>query len=96
MLCIVTIQLEKRICECELIKDYLFIIVLLSCIWNVHNLLKKRRILYLNDELFNNEVNIININVSFVILQGNYDEVKNDDIIYNSIKEKNKYKEEYY
>ena len=88
MLCSVTIQLEKRICECELIKDYLFIIVLLSCIWNVHNLLKKRRILYLNDELFNNEVNIININVSVVILQvdDNYEEVKNDYFLYNSIK----------
>jgi len=31
----------------------------------------------------------MNINVSVVILQGNdNDEVKNDDVIYNSIKEK--------
>ena len=42
-------------------------------------------------------MNIININVSVVILQGDYDyEVKNNDVIYNSIKEKNQYKEEYY
>ena len=34
-------------------------------------------------------MNIMNINVSVVILQGNDDdEVKNDDVIYNSIKEK--------
>ena len=30
----------------------------------------------------------MNITVSVVILQGNDDEVKNDDVIYNSIKEK--------
>ena len=84
-------------CECELMnKDYFCCVVLLSCIWNVHNLLNNRGILYFNDELFNNEVNIMNINVSVVILQGDDDdEVKNDYVIYNSIKEK-PYKEEYY
>ena len=76
-------------------KDYLYCVVLLSCIRNVHNLLNKRGILYFNDELFNNELNIMNINVSVVILKDD-DEVKNDDVIYNSIKEKNQYKEEYY
>ena len=70
-------------------KYYLCCIVLLSCIWNVHNLLNKRGILYFNNELFNNEVNIMNINVSVFILQGDDDdEVKNDYVIYNSIKEK--------
>ena len=81
----------------ELIKDYPCCVVLLICIRNVHNLLNKRGILYFNDELFNNEVNIMNINVSVVILQWNYDdEVKNNNVIYNSIKKKNQYKEEYY
>ena len=98
MLCSVTIQLEKRICEDELMnKYYLCCVVLLSCIWNVHNLLNNRVILYFNNELFNNEGNIMNINVSVIILQGDDDdEVKNDNVIYNSIKEKNQYKEEYY
>ena len=41
--------------------------------WIFHNLLNNRVILYFNNELFNNEGNIMNINVSVIILQGNDD-----------------------